>query len=39
MITKEIEIDGEKFRLVLTDQIINQVNNLISLYNASYDDP
>ena len=28
MITKEIEIDGEKFRLVLTDQIINQVNNL-----------
>ncbi len=39
MITKEIEIDGEKFRLVLTDQIINQVNNLKSLYNATYDDP
>ena len=39
MITKEIEIDGEKFLLVLTDQIINQVNNLKSLYNASYDDP
>ena len=39
MITKEIEIDGEKFRLVLTDQIINQVNNLKSLYNAAYDDP
>jgi hypothetical protein len=39
MITKEIEIDGEKFRLVLTDQILNQVNNLKSLYNAAYDDP
>jgi len=39
MITKEIEIDGVKFRLVLTDQIINQVNNLKSLYNATYDDP
>ena len=39
MITKEIEIDGEKFRLVLTDQIINQVNNLKSLSNATYDDP
>jgi len=39
MITKEIQIDGEKFRLVLTDQTINQVNNLKSLYNAAYDDP
>jgi len=39
MITKEIEIDGEQFRLVLTDQIINQVNNLKSLYNTAYDDP
>ena len=39
MITKEIEIDGEKFLLKLTDQIINQVNNLKSLYNAAYEDP
>jgi len=39
MITKEIEINGEKFRLVLTDQIIHQVNNLKSLYNTAYDDP
>jgi len=39
MITKEIEIDGEKFRLTLTDQTINQVNNLKSLYNTTYDDP
>ena len=39
MITKEIEIDGEKFRLTLTDQIINHVNNLKSLYNTAYEDP
>ena len=39
MITKEIDIGGEKFQLMLTDQIINQVNNLKSLYNAAYEDP
>ena len=39
MITKEIEVDGEKFFLTLTDQIINQVNNLKLLYNAAYEDP
>ena len=39
MITKEIEINGEKFQLVLTDQIIHQVNNLKLLYNTAYDDP
>ena len=39
MITKEIDINGEKFLLTLTDQIINQVNNLKSLYSAAYEDP
>ena len=39
MITKEIDINGEKFHLTLTDQIINQVNNLKSLYNTTYEDP
>jgi len=39
MITKEININGEKFLLTLTDQIINQVNNLKALYNAAYEDP
>ena len=39
MIIKELEIDGEKFQLTLTDQVINQVNNLKSLYNAAYEDP
>ena len=39
MIIKEIDISGEKFRLLLTEQIISQVNNLKTLYNAAYDDP
>jgi len=39
MIIKEIDISGEKFRLMLTEQIINQVNNLKTLYSAAYDDP
>ena len=39
MITKEIDINGEKFLLTLTDQIINQVNNLKALYNVAYEDP
>jgi len=39
MIIKEIDIGGEKFRLMLTEQIINQVNNLKTLYSAAYDDP
>ena len=39
MIIKEIDISGEKFRLMLTEQIISQVNNLKTLYSATYDDP
>jgi len=39
MIIKEIDISGEKFRLMLTEQIINQVNNLKTLYSTAYDDP
>ena len=39
MITKEIEINGTEFRLTLTDQVINQVNNLKSLYAQAYEDP
>ena len=39
MITKDIEINGEKFRVMLTDQVISSVNNLKSLYDAAYDDP
>ena len=39
MSLKEIEVNGTDFRITLTDQIINQVNSLKSLYNAAYEDP
>ena len=39
MITKDIEINGTKFRLTLTDQVIGQVNNLKNLYSTAYEDP
>ena len=39
MITKDIEIDGEKFRVMLTEQVIGYVNNLKSLYDMAYEDP
>ena len=39
MITKEIEINGTKFNLILTDQVINQVDNLKSLYATVAEDP
>lgn len=39
MSAKEIEVNGTDFRLVLTDQIINQVNSLKSLYSTAYEDP
>ncbi len=39
MSSKEIEVNGTDFRVILTDQIINQVNSLKSLYNAAYEDP
>jgi hypothetical protein len=39
MSAKEIEVNGTDFRVVLTDQIINHVNSLKSLYSAAYEDP
>ena len=39
MISKQIEVNGTDFRITLTDQVINQVNSLKSLYNAAYEDP
>ena len=39
MITKEIEVNGSKFNLTLTDQVINQVDNLKSLYATAAEDP
>ena len=39
MITKDIDVNGEKFHVMLTEQVINHVNTLKSLYYASYEDP
>ena len=39
MITKEIEINGTKFNLTLTDPVINQVDRLKSLYATAAEDP
>ena len=39
MLTHEIEVNETKYSIVITDQIINQVNNLKSLYNTAYEDP
>ena len=39
MSSKEIDVNGTSFRLTLTDQVVNQVNNLKSLYAAAYEDP
>lgn len=39
MLTNEIMVNGTEYRLTLTDQLVNQVNNLKSLYNVAYEDP
>ena len=39
MSTKEIQVNGTDFRVTLTDQVINQVNSLKSLYSTAYEDP
>ena len=39
MLTHEIKVNETKYSIVITDQIINQVNNLKSLYNTAYEDP
>ena len=37
MITKQVEVNGTSFRLILTDQAITQVNNLKNLYSTAYE--
>jgi len=39
MLTHEIQVNEIKYSIIITDQIVNQVNNLKSLYNAAYEDP
>ena len=39
MSLKEFDVNGKDYKIVLTEQVINHVNNLKSLYNAAYEDP
>jgi hypothetical protein len=39
MSSKEFEVNGTDYKIVLTDQVIGHVNNLKNLYNAAYEDP
>src|SRR2546422_11721698 len=39
MISQEITLNGKKYRLTLTDQVLSDVRRLRALYNAPYEDP
>jgi len=39
MISQEITVNGKKFRLTMTDQLLMDVRRLKALYNAAYEDP
>ncbi len=39
MSSKEFQVNGTDYKVVLTDQVIGHVNNLKDLYNAAYEDP
>ena len=39
MITKDIAVDGAEYKLTLTDQVLNQVDNLKALYATAAEDP
>ncbi len=38
MISQEITVNGKKFRLIMTDQLLMDVRRLKELYNAVYED-
>ena len=39
MSSKQFDVNGTDYRIVLTEQVIGHVNNLKNLYNAAYEDP
>ena len=39
MSSKEFEVNGTEYKIMLTDQVVGHVNNLKNLYNAAYEDP
>lgn len=39
MSLKEFQVNGTEYKIMLTEQVVNQVNSLKKLYNAAYEDP
>ena len=39
MSSKEFDVNGTDYKIVITEQVIGHVNNLKSLYNTAYEDP
>ena len=39
MSSKEFEVNGTDYKIVISDQVIGYVNNLKELYNTAYEDP
>ena len=39
MSSKEFEVNGTDYKIVITDQVIGHINNLKNLYNSAYEDP
>ncbi len=39
MSSKEFDVNGTDYKIVMTEQIIGHVNTLKDLYNAAYEDP
>ncbi|CAI9832840.1 MAG: hypothetical protein MPI95_00605 [Nitrosopumilus sp.] len=39
MSSREFEVNGNGYRVVLTDQVVSHVTNLKNLYNVAYEDP
>ena len=39
MSSKEFDVNGTDYKIVITEQVIGHVNNLKNLYNSAYEDP
>ena len=39
MSSKEFDVNGTDYKIVITEQVISHVNNLKELYNEAYEDP
>ena len=39
MSSKEFDVNGTDYKIVITEQVIGHVNSLKSLYNTAYEDP